>query len=81
MEKWAVGAAVAVGLLLGSGTLHAHGDEVHPEVPKAANGGQVQRARHRLHDFFLNRLTNFCPPCSTISLPPSRRPWPPRSCS
>ena len=44
MEKWAVGAAVAVGLLLGSGTLHAHGDEVHAEVPKAANGGQVQRA-------------------------------------
>ena len=44
MEKWAVGAAVAVGLLLGSGTLHAHGDEVHAEVPKVANGGQVQRA-------------------------------------
>ena len=44
MEKWAVGAEVAVGLLLGSGTLHAHGDEVHAEVPKAANGGQVQRA-------------------------------------
>lgn len=44
MKKIGVLAAVTMGLLWGSGYVYAHGDEVHTEVPKAANGGQVQAA-------------------------------------
>lgn len=44
MKKTGVLAAVTLGLVWGSGYVHAHGDEVHAEAPKAAHGGQVQAA-------------------------------------
>jgi hypothetical protein len=44
MKKFGVLTAMTLGLVWGSGTAFAHGDEVHAEAPKAANGGQVQPA-------------------------------------
>lgn len=44
MKKMAVWAALGFTLLWGCGAVYAHGDEVHTEAPKAANGGQVQPA-------------------------------------
>jgi hypothetical protein len=44
MKKVSVLATVALGLLVGFGYVHAHGDEVHADALKAANGGQVQVA-------------------------------------
>lgn len=44
MRKIGVLTAAAMCLLLGTGYAHAHGDEVHADAPKAANGGQVQAA-------------------------------------
>lgn len=44
MKKVSVLATVAMGFLVGAGYVHAHGDEMHAEAPKAAHGGQVQVA-------------------------------------
>ncbi|MDP3653547.1 MAG: hypothetical protein Q8R67_17905 [Rhodoferax sp.] len=44
MTKVAVLATVALGLWVGAGYAHAHGDDMHAEASKAAHGGQVQVA-------------------------------------
>lgn len=44
MKKYAVSVALTLVFVWGSGTVYAHGDDMHAEVPKAANGGQVQPA-------------------------------------
>lgn len=44
MKRMGVLVTVAMGCLLGTGYVYAHGDEMHADAPKTAHGGQVQVA-------------------------------------
>ncbi len=44
MKKVGMLTAAALCLVLGAGAVYAHGEEVHADASKAANGGQIQVA-------------------------------------
>jgi hypothetical protein len=57
MKKIGLMTAAALSLWLGAGTVYAHGDEVHADASKAANGGQVQAAGQNFFELVVTKTS------------------------